>query len=121
MSRGPPHAHSKAVGMPHVTRFITLSHAEQLDIENEIGLRWDRRRVSASPVPLLPRDRELPLAADLHADDPFLPSLDEPGEGELDGLAALVAGVELGAVHERAAVVHLDGLLDGGALGSSAD
>src|SRR5699024_2786090 len=54
--------------------------------------RVHRRR---GAVRLLRRDHQLPAAADLHAGDALLPALDEPAEGERDGLATVPRGVEL--------------------------
>src|SRR6202035_4061956 len=68
----------------------------------------DHRGLAAIAVGDLRRARQLRLAADLHLADAFRPAGDDAVQRELGGRAALVARVELGAVDERALVVHAD-------------
>ena len=68
--------------------------------------------LGALTVRLGSRDVDGLLLANLHVEHGGVKALDHlAGAGhELDGLAAIVAGIELGAVVERAAVVGLDRL-----------
>src|SRR5207302_9887286 len=97
------------------------SEREQLDLEHERRARRDdvaRARVlrvlreAALAVGELARDRELALAAHLHARDALVPALDDPAlaEGELEGLLPVDRAVELLPVGEPARVVHGHGL-----------
>src|SRR5215471_13834034 len=52
-------------------------HAHQLDIELERGIGRDDRRPAGRAVGDGGGNRELALASDLHAGDPFVPALDD--------------------------------------------
>src|SRR5262245_52586335 len=52
-------------------------HPHQLDIELERGVGRDDRGPAVGAVGDAGRDRELALAPDLHAGDPFVPALDD--------------------------------------------
>src|SRR5690606_33978211 len=85
-----------------------LLHAQQLDLAHQVRPRRDRWRASPLAVAQLPRALQPPLPADLHARNPLLPPLNEVVQAKLDGLASVVARIELPAVGQRALVVHLD-------------
>src|SRR6266568_8312785 len=81
---------------------------EQLDLEHQRRVGRDSAREAARAVAELGRDGELALAAHLHALHALVPALDDlaGAELELEGIAAILAGVELLAVGEPARVVH---------------
>lgn len=73
------------------------------------------------PVPKLRRNRQDPLIPNTHVQQPFVPALDDlpVADGEVEGRAAVVGGVELGAVGgEGAAVVDGDGVAPLGLAGA---
>ena len=83
---------------------------QQVDLENE-GLIWpDETACSAWAVGEVRRDKELDFSTLLEELEPLGPAGDDAIEGKLDWLIVLVGTVELGAVDERAAVVHLHGI-----------
>src|SRR3954468_3171042 len=92
----------------------TLTNFEQLDFEEQRGIRRDDAAGAARAVAELGRDRQLALAADLHAGHAFVPAADHVplAEREHERLAAVLARVELAAfraVREQpAGVVHGD-------------
>lgn len=55
-------------------------------------------------------DGELALLANLHAEETLVPALDDLAlaDGEVEGLATVVAGIELLAVGEDTLVVDID-------------
>src|SRR5690349_15082062 len=53
-----------------------LIHAQQLDIENKCGVGRDRTRITFLAVREIGRNAQLPLAADLHSSNTFLPAFD---------------------------------------------
>src|SRR5262249_23545753 len=83
------------------------AHAEQLDLEDERGVRRDHRRKAARTVPQVRGDGQLALAADAHPLDPLVPPLDDLAspEGKRERAAAVEAGVELAAVLQPPRVV----------------
>src|ERR1700682_360487 len=91
-----------------------LLHLEELDVENQGGIRRDRPGGAARAIAELGRDRQCTRAADLHAGDPLVPAGDYllGAEGELEGLAAVDRAVELLAlgaiVRQPAGVVCRD-------------
>lgn len=73
------------------------------------------------PIPKLRRDRQNPLIPNTHIQQPFVPALDDLAlaDGEVERRAAIVGGVELGAVgREGAAVVDGDGVAPLGLAGA---
>src|SRR5436305_1497503 len=89
-----------------------LLHPQQLDLEDQGGVRRNYAARPAGTVAEVGGDGELPLAADLHAGDAFVPAADDlpAAEVEAEGALAVMAGVELGAVLQPAGVVDVDGL-----------
>jgi hypothetical protein len=57
---------------PHLSQFTMLFDAEQLDIEEERGIRRDSRS-SGSPIGEIRRDDQLPFTTDFHRHDTFVP------------------------------------------------
>src|SRR6266849_6725558 len=79
---------------------------DELDVENESGIRANgRARGAAVAVSQIRGDKKLPLGADGHELNRFRPAFDDPADGNLQRLAALVGAVEFGIVHQRAAIV----------------
>src|SRR6056297_658051 len=65
-------------------------------------------------------DHQLPTATHPHSGDAFLPTGDQPGQWEDDGLSAIPRSIELLAGCEvHADVMHLDGVARGGLLAVS--
>src|SRR4029078_11900968 len=88
--------------------------ADELDVEHERGVRWDRA-AAAGPVGQLGRGGQLALAADAHALDAEVPSFDHLArpEQELDRQAGVVRAVELVAAGDPPEVVRGDDLSGG--------
>src|SRR3954468_24178149 len=92
----------------------TLTNFEKLDFEEQSGIRRDDAARAARTVDEFGRNRQLALAADLHAGHAFVPAADHVpfSEREDERLAAVLSRVELAplrAVRERpAGVVHGD-------------
>src|SRR6476661_1487255 len=72
-------------------------HAEQLDLENQRGVRRYHAARAAGAVAECGWDDERALTADLHRGDPFIPAGDDslPADGKLERLAAVERTVEL--------------------------
>src|SRR6185369_1068759 len=91
-----------------------LANLEELDFEQQRGVRRNDPAGAARAVAELGRDGELALAADLHAGHALVPALDDVAlaEREHERLAAVLARVELAAlrtvVEQPAGVVHGD-------------
>src|SRR5262249_23979255 len=83
---------------------------EQLDVELERGVGWDRPHLLVA-VGQGRRDGQPALAAHLHSRHALVPAGDDLAhpDAEAERLAAIVGAVELGAVEQRADVVHGDG------------
>ena len=101
--------------VPHPILHQELNYAgrvklQQLDLERERGVRWDRRRRSHRAVAELGRSLELDHLAHLHGADGRLPRLDDAAlpKRELEDLLFPPTRVEDRAVLERAHVVHRD-------------
>lgn len=79
-----------------------LLDAEELDLEDEGGRRWNDGREAALAVRVVRGARQLRRLPDGHLHHPFVPSFDDLAhtDGELEGLAAVLGAVELGAVRE---------------------
>src|SRR5882672_8172686 len=96
--------------------FVRLEHSlfdsEQFNFKGQLRVRRNGIARAALTVAELGWNNQLTLAADFHAGDAFVPTLDDsPGsEGEFERLVAILAAVELRAVFEPAGVVHLDDL-----------
>src|SRR5438128_2241456 len=93
--------------------FSSLFHVHQLNLVVQLRVRRDSgRRETGGAVAELGRDGQPTSAAFLHADDPFIPALDNTSIPELEGERRLPvnAAVELLAVFERAGVMHGDGV-----------
>lgn len=95
-----------------LTRLLGLnaSNADELSLELEHRVGWDRSHAPSSVTPV-GLDDQCPLLTRAHVQESLVPSLDDLSlanvEGE--GLAAVVTGVELGAVLlEGTAVVDVD-------------
>src|SRR5688572_32148074 len=73
---------------------------EELDLEDQGGVRRNDGREAARAVAEVGRDHELALAADLHAGDALVPALDDlaGAELEVERLVA-VARAEIGRAH----------------------
>jgi hypothetical protein len=89
---------------------LNASNADKLSLELEDRVGWDRSHTpsTVSPIRL---DGQCPLLAGAHVQESLVPSLDDLALADVEGerLAAVVAGVELGAIGiEGAAVVNVD-------------
>src|SRR3954467_10501675 len=90
----------------------TLTNFEQLDFEEQRGICWDDAARAARTVAEVGRNRQLALAADLHAGHAFVPAADHVpfSERENERLAAVLARIELAALRavreQPAGVVH---------------
>src|SRR3954469_7709475 len=90
----------------------TLTNFAQLDFEEQRGIRREYASRSARAVAELGRDRQLALAADLHAGHAFVPAADHVplAEREHERLPAVLARIELAALRavceQPARVVH---------------
>ena len=84
----------------------SLLDAEQLHLEDEGGRRGNDRRETALAVRVVRGARQLGNLPDGHSRHPLVPSLDDlaDADGELEGLAAVLGAVELGAVRESTCV-----------------
>src|SRR5215471_14933610 len=104
---------------------ITLLHLQELDVEDQGGVGRDRPGRAAGAIAELWRDRQSPLAADLHAGHALVPAGDDllGTERKLERLAAIDRAVELlalGAViRQPPGVVHRD-LVSGSSDGTVA-
>ena len=83
-----------------------LLDAEELDLEDEGGRRGNDGREAALAVRVVRGARQLRRLPDGHLHHPFVPSFDDLAhtDGELEGLAAVLGAVELGAVRESTCV-----------------
>ncbi len=96
--------------------FVRLEHSlfdsEQFNFKGQLRVRRNGVACAALTVAELGWNNQLTLAADFHAGDAFVPTLDDSpsAERELERLVAILAAVELRAVFEPAGVVHLDDL-----------
>src|SRR6185312_17234052 len=83
---------------------------EQLDLEDQRGIGRDHVAGAALAVAEFRRNGQLAFAADLHAGDALIPTLDDPAGAQLEGERpfAIEAAVELLAVGQPAGVVDLD-------------
>ena len=93
-------ARGGAVAVPVSPR--RLLDAEELDLEDEGGRRGNDGREAALAVRVVRGARQLRRLPDGHLHHPFVPSFDDLAhtDGELEGLAAVLGAVELGAVRE---------------------
>src|SRR4030095_2060879 len=93
------------------------AHTQQLYFEHQRRVRRDYAAGAARAVPQCGRDGELALAAYLHARNALVPTLDDaPGaKGKHEGVVAILARVEFGAVGKPAGIVHLHLLSGAGA------
>lgn len=89
-----------------------LVEGQQLHLEDERGTGRDHGRVAALAVGVLVGQRELGDLALAHLGDALIPAADHlaGAQLELERATAVAARVELGAVGERAHVVHGHGL-----------
>src|SRR5581483_12078388 len=91
-----------------------LADRQQLHLEEQRRVGRNDAARAARAVAEVRRDGELALAADLHAGDAFVPAADHFAfaEREHERLAAVLAGIELGArlaaAVEPAGVMHAD-------------
>lgn len=88
-----------------------LSDAEELDVEKERSVGWDFGRPAPCAVGEVAGNGELPLAADLHRHQPFVPTFDHlaDADAKVCGRAA-VGTVKRSSIFERAGVVDNHGL-----------
>jgi hypothetical protein len=96
--------------------------ANELRLEDESRVGLDDGTHSAVAVGEVGGDGQLALFVQLHAEESLIPALDDLAstDGEVERVATLVAGIELGAVQERALVVHIDRVVAGGLAGALA-
>ena len=95
-----------------LTRLLGLnaSNADELSLELEHRVGWDGSHTPSSVTPVR-LDDQCPLLAGAHVQESLVPSLDDLALADVEGerLAAVVAGVEFGAVGvEGTAVVDVD-------------
>ena len=87
----------------------SLVDLEELDLEDERGVRRDNARSALGAVGVLRRDCEPGQLADLHRCDTEAPALDHAlADRERERLPAVAARVELLAVREGSDVVDVD-------------
>src|SRR5688572_13416709 len=98
---GPSHAGGGCCG------WIRLGGFDQLDVEDERGLRGNRAGTPAFAVCQVVGHDELALSADLHGADAFGPPWDDAVEREGGGFAAIARAIEFLAIDEISGVVHL--------------
>src|SRR6185503_549333 len=86
-----------------------LLDAQQLNLKDEVGVGWNIRAVAHRPIAELAWDKQLALAPDLHAHQPFVPTFDDPADANLkiDWPALFIRVIKLLAVFEGPEVVHL--------------
>ena len=77
-------------------RLAALLHSQQLNIEDQRGIRGNHSAGATSAIAKFGRDDQGALAAHLHPGDPLVPASDHlmRPEGELKGLAAIDRAVE---------------------------
>src|SRR5216684_2209289 len=87
-----------------------LLHIYQPHIEDQGCVGRDDGRITTLPVGEVRRNAQLALASDLHASDPFVPSLDDlaGAQHEIKGFAGADRAVELLAVGEPSGVIDFD-------------
>src|SRR5687768_1274151 len=108
-------------------RLTALLDVEQLHLEHQRRVRRDDAAGAARAVAELRRDGELALAADLHAGDAFVPSLDHVAlpEREDKRLAAVKTRVEFRSLvsvfAQPAGVMHADFLAGRRAVAGTCD
>ena len=85
-------------------------NVEELDFENEGGVRSNFWWRSSFAIGEVGRNEELELGADRHELQTFGPTGNDSVEGELDGLAAVDRTIEDGSVRKGAVVVNFDGV-----------
>src|SRR5574337_277500 len=97
------------------------AHAEQFHLEHQGGVGRDHTARTPGAITQLRRDGELAAATDLHALHPLVPARDDVAHAQGEGkrVAAVLAGIELGAVGQPAGVMHRD-LLAGHGFGAAA-
>ena len=93
--------------MPNYLLIVSrrAQNLKELQRKDEDGAAGNLSTSTAIAVTKLRGNVKLPLAALLHELHGLGPSLDHLVRGEGQGLSALVAAVELGAVNERAGIV----------------
>src|SRR3990167_1025348 len=89
---------------------IPRQHFQQLDLKDQVGVGLDVRTELAIPIPQVRGDEEFALAADAHAHHADIPALDHPtgADHALEGLAAIIGGVELAAIFKKPIVLGGD-------------
>ncbi len=92
---------------------VLADDAEELDLEDEGGVRADVAASATGAVGEIRGDVELELVANSHKLESLSPATDDLGDAEGSRGVALVRGIELLAVDEGAAVVDLDGVAGG--------
>src|SRR6185312_5640320 len=105
-----------AQGPAAVAGALALFHAEQLDVELERGVRGNHAAGTARAVTQRGRNDQGAGAADFHARHAFVPAPNDHAgaQREHERIAAVPAGVELGALH--AVVVEPARVVDGDAV-----
>jgi hypothetical protein len=97
-------------GICRIGRWLWLSvgHAYEFDIEDEVGFGGNDRRTPISPVGELIGYEETAFAADVHAFESCVPAdndfLNSVGKGDGFSAGMVVGGVKLGAIGEPAGV-----------------
>ena len=92
---------------PKEGEWALLFDTEELELELEHGVRWDRWRSPPASVGKLGWDGELPFVSSLHELKRLGPPFDDLVGRKGGGLPTRVRAVEFGPVEQRAAVVAL--------------
>src|SRR6185503_3558526 len=82
-----------------------LLDAEQFDLEDQVGI-WRNTRPALRSIGKITRNKQLAFATHFHSRQPFVPTLNDLAELELDRFSrGLVGVVEFSAVFQAANVV----------------
>src|SRR5688500_1144636 len=89
-----------------------LANLEELDLENQRGVRRDDLAGSLLAIAEVRGHDEPALAADPHSRDPLVPPLDHlvDADAKGKGMLGILAGIKAGAVLQPADVVDFDGI-----------
>src|SRR5207249_3414253 len=121
---GQVRSHGRPEGLHYDDFFIgsaglALFDLQQLHVEHEGRVRWNRCARAPRAVAEIRRNDERARATDLHAGDPLIPPADHHAgaKPEAERLAAIEGAVELLAMAvRRLAVVQPTGVMDGDVL-----
>jgi hypothetical protein len=100
------------MGVPVSFQSDLVLDLDELSLKDERRVGRDDTADGAVSVGEVGGDGELAPLADLHAEEALIPALDDLAlaDGEVERLAAIVAGVELGAIGEGTTVVNGNGV-----------